>query len=568
MGRDKLLELKRESNLSFSFTRNMNIESMEHEVLGLPSQTVGFALCTFVNHLGYDLSAEIELRDVGVENKTPAEDILRKACERCVSENFLGNQMPTLSTFLGAFDTAWRKDDLSRRLERHSKIAKASQSRAQSHLTSFQWLNEDLLMQGNIGVLQSPPVSSRTSIMAELRKAVSNQGSLDIVVTQSQDRYLGLASGIEQRLKWAAGANPSLSTVQEEFEAAIAIKTALINSSNQVSSKLASVCSSILHFEARRTKTSEALSSDSVFLALINRCKETCELAESCHSQISDIEEHLIALQPLDKDGVTTEWLTSVIKKVSQSLSSCREKLEQQKTVANTCWESLHHQVAHVHDLISVHHKLMSDVRHILRNLAKYEEQELGVDFKTEGHIHRYMSVYKEFSERISAIVSKLLAEAQNIDVSCVMAVEAEIPVLSVSALEIYNQLLELAGPLGNRKHGLTEAESSRLAIKKNRLSPMYEPSLALSPAIRPKTPRGGTPKKSAITRDPRTGKAVQERNTYATNVWKRIKMKLDGKDPDPSKKASIAEQIDFVIKEATHLENLAALYEGWTPWV
>lgn len=40
----------------------------------------------------------------------------------------------------------------------------------------------------------------------------------------------------------------------------------------------------------------------------------------------------------MEKDGVTTEWLTSVIKKVSQSLSSCREKLEQQKTATNTCW--------------------------------------------------------------------------------------------------------------------------------------------------------------------------------------------------------------------------------------
>lgn len=26
--------------------------------------------------------------------------------------------------------------------------------------------------------------------------------------------------------------------------------------------------------------------------------------------------------------------------------------------------------------------------------------------------------------------------------------------------------------------------------------------------------------------------------------------------------------QVDFVIKEATNLDNLAQLYEGWTAWV
>lgn len=39
---------------------------------------------------------------------------------------------------------------------------------------------------------------------------------------------------------------------------------------------------------------------------------------------------------------------------------------------------------------------------------------------------------------------------------------------------------------------------------------------------------------------------AVQERNTYATNVWKRVKMKLDGRDPESNKKSSISEQVSL----------------------
>lgn len=35
-----------------------------------------------------------------------------------------------------------------------------------------------------------------------------------------------------------------------------------------------------------------------------------------------------------------------------------------------------------------------------------------------------------------------------------------------------------------------------------------------------------------------------QERNAQALNIWRRVKMKLEGRDPDLNKKASVAEQV------------------------
>lgn len=68
--------------------------------------------------------------------------------------------------------------------------------------------------------------------------------------------------------------------------------------------------------------------------------------------------------------------------------------------------------------------------------------------------------------------------------------------------------------------------------------------------------------------RDKRTGKALQEQNSYAVGVWRRVKAKLDGRDPDPTYRMTVAEQVKFVIDEAISLDNLCQLYEGWTPWV
>lgn len=88
-----------------------------------------------------------------------------------------------------------------------------------------------------------------------------------------------------------------------------------------------------------------------------------------------------------------------------------------------------------------------------------------------------------------------------------------------------------------------------------------------------------------------------QKRNAYAVSVWRRIRMKLEGivfvsfsfpplihriqcklwiffyvlckgRDPDPTRRSTTGEQVDWMIREAMDSNNLAVLYEGWTPWV
>nr|XP_027196397.1 serine/threonine-protein kinase SMG1-like [Dermatophagoides pteronyssinus] len=58
------------------------------------------------------------------------------------------------------------------------------------------------------------------------------------------------------------------------------------------------------------------------------------------------------------------------------------------------------------------------------------------------------------------------------------------------------------------------------------------------------------------------------KRNVYAFSVWKRIRMKLDGRDPDPNKRLSIYDQVNHLINESISMENLSRMYEGWTSWV
>lgn len=45
-------------------------------------------------------------------------------------------------------------------------------------------------------------------------------GQIEYSFPNLMERYSQLQSSIEQRLKWAAGANPALNTVQQNFEKA------------------------------------------------------------------------------------------------------------------------------------------------------------------------------------------------------------------------------------------------------------------------------------------------------------------------------------------------------------
>ncbi|XP_057963612.1 uncharacterized protein LOC131154843 [Malania oleifera] len=57
-------------------------------------------------------------------------------------------------------------------------------------------------------------------------------------------------------------------------------------------------------------------------------------------------------------------------------------------------------------------------------------------------------------------------------------------------------------------------------------------------------------------------------KNAYAISVLRRIEMKLDGHDIADNREISIAEQVDYLLKQATSVDNLCNMYEGWTPWI
>lgn len=82
---------------------------------------------------------------------------------------------------------------------------------------------------------------ARATVMADLKKRVQGLIHMDSVVKGVEEKFSAQESSIEQRLKWAAGANPALNPVLQNFEQTLAARKKLL----AVSSKS---CGFSLHF--------------------------------------------------------------------------------------------------------------------------------------------------------------------------------------------------------------------------------------------------------------------------------------------------------------------------------
>ena len=60
----------------------------------------------------------------------------------------------------------------------------------------------------------------------------------------------------------------------------------------------------------------------------------------------------------------------------------------------------------------------------------------------------------------------------------------------------------------------------------------------------------------------------AEEKNATAMSILRRVNLKLQGRDIDPSRKASVAEQVGWIVDQATNVDNLSKMYEGWTGWI
>ncbi|XP_072549574.1 serine/threonine-protein kinase SMG1 isoform X2 [Salminus brasiliensis] len=565
-------------------------------LMGLPTQALGLALCSALSALGTDLIAQVEAKDFGAEGKVSLDDLCKKAVEQGVQAGRLSQLLLNRATVLASsYDTAWKKLDLVRRLEVSIDAYKVSLQRAQLHIAMFQWQHEDVLGARSQPMTVSPP--PRSIILSNMKKKLYKLSQDEAAIASVQEKLASLEGSIEQRLKWAGGANPALAPVLQDFEGTIAERRALVVKESQRTSQVTFLCSTVLNFEGLRTRTPEALSMDAALFDLVKRCQATSSYAAQFNTSVSPLELQLLhRLSPVMELPIGgSEWLTCAQKHLSQEMSSQRALQEEREQQLDGDTETLQLLVDTIKGILSNHNRLLADVKHLLRAMAKDEENALaeGEEVTYEGSVRQFLSEYKAWQDNVQIVlftVVQATGQPRSLEqVELLQEIPATLKELKVQSQSIYNGLVGFASPLVTERGSdcasptstvqtsfaaavrcstaKTQPDSmsqnARKALPRNFGTPADTPPSTLLIAT-----KGLAPSPKRAVRDPKTGRAVQERNSYAVSVWKRVKAKLEGRDVDPNRRMSVTEQVDYVIKEATNLDNLAQLYEGWTAWV
>ncbi|KAL0197799.1 hypothetical protein M9458_006339, partial [Cirrhinus mrigala] len=255
-------------------------------LMGLPTQALGLAICSALSALGMDLIAQVEAKDFGAEGKVSLDDLCKKAVEQGVQAGRISQLLLNRATVLASsYDTAWKKLDLVRRLEVSIEACKL-------HIAMFQWQHEDILGARTQPMTVSPP--PRSIILSNMKKKLYKLSQDEASIGSVQEKLASLEGSIEQRLKWAGGANPALAPVLQDFEATIAERRALVMKESQRANQVTFLCSTILNFEGLRTRTAEALNMDAALFELVKRCQATCSYAAQFSTSVSSLELQLL----------------------------------------------------------------------------------------------------------------------------------------------------------------------------------------------------------------------------------------------------------------------------------
>lgn len=521
--------------------RVFTADYVSRQLLGVTSQTLAIALCFLLQRMGLNVTTEIEQRDIGAESKVSLEELCRKMVDLCLKKGlFSGSTLGQAGVLSSTLENAWRRKQGARLAQQSFEIATASLERLQLQLMAHHWLHEDIIMlRSNMNPMNH---RHRSTFMLDLRKNAATLSNLQSRVCEAREQQQNLVSSAVQRLKWAAGANPALGEVMSAFDNAVLLSCEKLTRQHNLAAMVVNMCNSILHYEALRTRTSESVTHDANLVKLIKHWEESCVLTANLNITVTMIEESLVQLLQLE-NNMDTAWLKQAEKIISEAIVDTQKKLQEKQEALFTAEDYLRERVKNLQNVLAEHHRLMSDVRVLLKTMVKQENIDGLQDF---------LSAYRSFTESVSTIVKEL--ESNNFDSTRGLAIKGDLEAMAIKAPGLYNQLLEFAS-----EHNLNPTKGAEkpdnLKKKGNKL--VRQESVCLSP-------RKGTP----LARDPTTGKAVQERNAYALNVWRRVRMKLEGRDPQPIRKYSTAEQVEYVIREALSNDNLALLYEGWTPWV
>ncbi|XP_066151447.1 serine/threonine-protein kinase SMG1 [Euwallacea fornicatus] len=495
--------------------KQFTAEFISRQLLGVTPEIITYAICLLLQQLDLDVTHEIEQEDIGAESKVPIDELYQKAYSLLLKDGVFSNSVVSQASGLEtSLKFAWEKIQEPKKIEQKLTILQSSAFRLQSQLAVHSLMFDDVLTMNNFP-------SARTKFVLDMQGDLANLQVTFKLLKEAKEKQQKLIEKAYQRLNWAKGANPNVVEILAAFENAVRARDSQLNLEQRIASNILQSYSTILQHEVLRTSNVETTKDyDKMFLSCFDKWRQACQYNETKIDTLLPAEESILSMLSLDLIE-DPRWLHQVAMQVTEIISIYQKKLVEKKETLFTSTDSLASLTNNFKAIYNIHSRLMQDVKGLLKAMTKIDDYGQN----TQYFIHDY----RKYVERFNALFGSF--KDHSMDKDLLEEMLGHLDYIRKNTNDIYEGLL-----------GLQESKTSQPRLRR--------PSCVLS-------------------NDRSKGESkVQQRNAYALNVWRRVKMKLEGRDPDPGRKCTAQEQVDYVIREATSLDNLALLYEGWTPWV
>ncbi|KAM3958581.1 LOW QUALITY PROTEIN: serine/threonine-protein kinase Smg1 [Aphomia sociella] len=328
----------------------------------------------------------------------------------------------------------------------------------------------------------------------------------------ARTRARALVSAVQQRVKWGAGANPALCEVERALAAAWSARS-------ERGARLAAAAR-LLAAHARAAapqRAPPAPRAARTARTALQHWEKACTLAQKYALNVSPVEESLMEM--LHPEGnIDTQWVENVSALVREMTSQLTSAAAARRACVRASTERRRASAARLSAPAAARALLAADVRAPLQALAP----------ANHGN-----NPANEYVSRDKAVTMQL------------------------------SQLSATGGKTERSDRSVVQAALVAAKMLRDEIPALHDALLQL-PAAWAADGGGGR----APPRAPDKQRQGGERNAQGAGVWKRVRLKLEGRDPEPARRLPVSEQVEYMITEATSAENLCLMYEGWMAWV
>ena len=222
-------------------------------------------------------------------------------------------------------------------------------------------------------------------------------------------RYSDLKSSVDQRLKWALGANPALKEVVEGFSCEHQTQLEAVRQMSGLVKSVVGVSQSALQFEALRTNTVEARQGDHQFLGILAACRDSCLAGAGLGpANINTEEMMLLDLNP-PRETIDQFWIRQTEELIATKVKNIQETLALENKQFTEVQRAIREIGVCLKDIVTSHHKLMTDVALLLKTIQKID----NFEFPT---LNNFLAKYKDYSEQLNLIIKIVLSEEMAVE--------------------------------------------------------------------------------------------------------------------------------------------------------